>query len=66
MECSSYLTAVTTSVAPYLLIFGNGEHVAWSVPLSAAPRIFKCSGVFVYLVTHEGELIKVDSKDRTF
>jgi len=66
VECSSYLTAVATNLAPYLLIFGNGKHLAWSIPLSAPPRIFKCSGEMVYLVTSEGDLIKIETKSRTY
>ncbi len=34
--------------------------------MSSTPRIFKCSGEFVHLVTSEGDLIKIDSKTKTF
>jgi len=49
-----------------LIIFVNQKHVAWSLPLSGPPRIFKCSGEFVYLVTNEGDFIKVDTKNSTY
>ncbi len=45
---------------------GNGENVAWSIPLTAAPRIFKCSGENIYLVSSEGDLVKIDSKTHDY
>lgn len=54
--------------SPYLLICGNQSSVAWSIPslLNEPPKLLKCVGEFVYLVTEHNDFFKINTRDRTF
>jgi len=67
-ECSSYLTVSSINIAPYLLITGNQSEYAWSLPdmLTSPPKLFKCVGMFIYLLTQQNEFYKIDTRDRSF
>ena len=67
VECSSYLTVCSINLSPYLLICGNESDVAWGLSwiLNSVPKLFKCVGVFIYLLTENNEFYKIDTRDRS-
>lgn len=68
VEGSSYLTVASINHSPYLLICGNQQSVAWSLPslLTEPPKLFKCVGVFIYVLTAHNDLYKINTTDRSF
>lgn len=68
VECSSSITVAQINQSPFLLIWGNGNQTAWSKPdiLQKQPTMFRCVGIYVYVLTFEGLFYKIDSAKRTY
>jgi hypothetical protein len=68
VECSSSITVAQINQFPFLLIWGNGNQTAWSKPdiLQKQPKMFRCVGIYVYVLTFEGLFYKIDSAKRIY
>ncbi len=67
IQCSTAVTVAKINQFPYLLIWGNGFQNAWSKPeiLQREPKMFRCVGNFVYFVTHDDTVYKIDTQKKT-
>ena len=68
VECSSSLTVVLCNILPYILIFGNDNDVAWTLPeliRDEKPITMKCVGNNVYLQLSDG-FYKIDTTKQNY